>query len=72
MQRKLKLRDHAEVPAATPKGPEQIRMLLGGHPQDPAVGGHELVGRYVVAGQPEPPGQPAHPTAEGEPTDAGV
>ena len=72
MQPELEGGDDAEVAAAAADGPEQIRVLVGRGPQDPAVGGDDLGGDEVVDGQTELAGQPAHAAAQGQPADAGV
>ena len=64
--------DHAEVPAASPQRPEQVGMLVLGHPQHFAlcrddVGGEQVVDREAVLAH-----EPADAAAEGEPGDPRV
>ena len=60
-----------EVPAATPKCPEEVRVLGLARGQRPTVGGDDLCREKVVAGQAVPAGQVPDPAAEGEPADPG-
>ena len=64
--------DDAEVAAAASQRPEQIRVFVGGRPDDAALGGDHLGGKQVVDGEPVLAHEEADAAAEGEPGDAGV
>jgi hypothetical protein len=51
MQRELQLGDHAEVPAATPQCPEQVRVLVFAGTHQFTFGGHHFGTQQVVACQ---------------------
>lgn len=72
MQPELERGDDPEVAAAPADGPEQIGVLVGRGPQDPAIGGDDFRGDQVVDAQAVVPGQPAHAAAQDESPDAGV
>ena len=72
VQPELERADHAEVAPAATDRPEQLGVLLGGRPPQPAVGRSHLGGGQVVDAQPELAAQPSHAAAQGEPSDAGV
>ncbi len=65
------LGDHAEVPAATAKRPEQVWVLPLARGDDGAVGRDDLRGQQVVAGQAVAAAQVADAAAQGQPGDAG-
>ena len=61
------------IAVTTPKFPppprnphKQVRVLLLGRAQEVAVGGDDVEGERIVAGQPEAPAQPAESTAQRE------
>ena len=62
----------AEVAAATAKGPEQVRVLVGGGAQHLALRGHHFEGQHIVAGEPVLPCKPAHAAAQRQACDAGL
>src|SRR5690606_37375171 len=68
----LKARHYSEVPASATKGPEQVRLVLFVHLQDPPVGRHHFGGEKTVDGQAVLSDQETDPSAEGDPaqTDA--
>ena len=61
----------AEVPAATPQPPEEIRVLVAARPHQPCVGGHDVHPDDVVRRPAPTPRQVAEPAAQGESRDAG-
>ncbi len=63
-QVELKRRNDAEVPAATPKRPEQVFIFAGRRLQHAAVSGDDLGGEEVVRCEPSKPAQPAKAAAE--------
>src|SRR5690606_25711250 len=63
--------DDAEVAAAAPDRPEQIRVLVGARAAHLAVGGDDLHRKQVVGGEAITPADPAEAAAEREPGDAG-
>ena len=63
--------DDAEVAAAAAQSPEQVRVIVGARGQEPAIGGDDVGGEQVVAGQAVLALQPADAAAEGEAGDAG-
>jgi hypothetical protein len=65
------MRDHAEVPAASAKPPEQLGVLVLARADDLAGRGDQLGGKQVVAGEPVLGGQVADPASKGETRDAG-
>ena len=66
MQEELERRDDAEVAAAAAQRPEQVRVLLGGRPDQLALRGHQLGRDQVVAGEAVLAPQPADAAAERE------
>ncbi len=71
VQAELERGDHAEVAAAAAQRPEQLGMLVRGRAHLLALGGHELDGEQVVAGQAVLALEPAGPAAEREAGHAG-
>src|SRR5262249_54732748 len=72
MQLVLEGGNHAEVAATTPEAPEEVRVLAGADVAELAVGGDEIGGNEVVAGQTVPARQPANTAPQGEAGNAGV
>ena len=72
MQSEPERGDDAEVAAAAAQRPEQIGVLVGGRPDDAALGGDHVGGKQVVDGEPVLAHEEADAAAEGEPGDAGV
>src|SRR6185295_104389 len=72
MELVLKGGDHAEVAAAAPNTPEEVRMLTGVDVAELAVGGDDIGGDEVIAGQAVPARQPADAATQGETGDARV
>src|SRR5215831_11335316 len=72
MQLVLEGGDHTEVTATTPEAPEEVRVLAGADVAELAVGGDDIGGNEVVAGQTVPARQPANATAQSEAGNAGV
>lgn len=72
VQLKLERCGHAEVPATATQRPEQVGVLAfaGGH--ELAIGGHQVDGEQVVAGEAVLAHQPAEAAAERQTADAGV
>jgi hypothetical protein len=66
----LEPRRDAEVAAAAPDRPEQLRMRLGIGPEQPAVRGHHVGGQQVVDRQPVLADEVPDAAAEREPADA--
>ena len=66
MQPEVERGHDAEVAAASPYTPEQLRVLVLGGDHLPAVRGHHLDRVQVVAHEPELPLEPAASTAERE------
>src|SRR5581483_10172219 len=64
--------DHAEVPAATPEGPEELGVLVGRGVHDLPRRRDHVGADEVVAAEAGLAGQPAEPAAQGETGDAGV
>ena len=64
IQLKLDCRDDAEAAAATPDGPEQIRLVLTVHPHKFPLRSHKLDRGDAVGGEPSAPRQPAHAAPE--------
>lgn len=62
----------AEIAAAAPDRPEQVRLLFGVDAQQAAVRHHDVHAQQAVDGEAEPAAQPSHPAAEGETGDTGV
>ncbi len=55
----------AEVAATAPDGEEQLGVLVGGGPDDPAVGGHQLHADELVDDEADRAREPAHPGPDG-------
>ena len=72
MQLELEAGDDAEVAAAAPDGPKQLRILVRRGSQDPAVGDDNLRRNEVVDSQAELAGKPTHAATQGQPTHTGV
>ena len=72
MELVLKGGDHAEVAAAAPDAPEEVRVLTGADVAELAVGGDDIGGDEVVAGQAVLARQPADAAPQGEAGDARV
>ena len=72
VQSQLKFRDHSEVAAATPEGPEQLRILRLGGMHDLSVSGDKLNGEQVVAGKPILADQMADAAAQCKAADTGA
>src|SRR5215831_3810049 len=72
MELVLKGGDHAEVTAAAPDAPEEVRVLAGADVAELAISGDDIGGNEVVTGQTVPARQPADAAAQGEAGDAGV
>ena len=68
----LERRDDAEIAAAAPERPEQVRMLVGAGGDERAVGGDDVGREQVVAGEAVLAHQPAEAAAQRQPADAGV
>ena len=62
----LKGSDHAEVTAATPEAPEEVRVLTGVDVAELAVGSNDISGNEVVAGQAILARQPADTAPQSE------
>ena len=71
MELELELRDDAEIAAAAAQPPEQLGVLGLARMDEPAVGGDDIRGGEVVAGEAEFPHRPTDAAAEREPGDAG-
>jgi hypothetical protein len=63
--------DDAEVAAASPEAPEEVRVLALAGAHEARVGRHHVRGHQVVAGQAEAAIEPADAAAEREARDAG-
>ena len=63
--------DDPEVAAAASDAPEQVLVLLRAGPQQLSVGGRDVGGYQVVAGESIAAVEPAQPAAEREPCDPG-
>jgi hypothetical protein len=63
---------HPKVAAPAAQRPQQLGLLLLVDGEHSPVGGHQLGGEQVVAGQAEATRQPALAAAEGEPGDPGA
>ena len=72
MEPELEGGGHAEVAAAAPQRPEQVRVLVRGGAHDLAVRGHQLDRQQVVAGQAVLALEPARAAAQGQPGHAGA
>jgi hypothetical protein len=72
MQLELELRDHAEVAAAAPRTPVELRVLLGARVHELAVRRDDVDGLDVVDRHPELAGDAPEAAAERQTTDAGV
>ena len=70
METQLELGRDAEVAAAAPDRPEQVRMLTGIDPEQLPLGGHDVRRQEVVDGQAVLSNEVAHATAQGQATDA--
>jgi hypothetical protein len=55
-----------EISATAAQAPVKIGVLLVVRPQEPCVGGHDIEGGGIIAGEPEAPTQSAEPAAERE------
>ena len=71
MQPELERGHDAEVAAAAAQAPEQLGVLVLAGVHELAVGGDDVGGEQVVAGQAELAHQPADAAAEREPGDPG-
>ena len=71
VQAKVETRDDPEVPAAAPKPPQQLGVVLGARQRHRPVGSDELGADEGVARQPVLRGQVADPAAEGQSRHAG-
>jgi hypothetical protein len=63
-------RRYAEVPAASAESPEQVRMVVGVDPQQPAVRRHDLGREQVVDGEAVLAHEQADAAAQRDPADA--
>ena len=72
MQPVLDRGDDAEVAAAASQAPEQVGVLLLGRAEEMAVGGDDVEGQCVVAGESEPPAEASEAAAKREPGRARV
>ena len=72
MELVLKGGDHAKVAAAAPDAPEEVLVLTGADVAELTVGGDDIGGDEVVAGQAVPARQPADAAPQGEAGDARV
>jgi hypothetical protein len=63
--------DDAEIPAAAPQTPKQIRMLRHADGQEIAVRGDYVCRDQVIGGQSVPPRQMTPAASERQPGDAG-
>ena len=68
----LEARDDAEVAAAAAQGPEEVRVLLGGSPDLPALREHHLGGPQRVDRQAVVAHQPPDAATQGEAADPGM
>lgn len=66
MQPEFQLRDYPEAASTASQCPEQLRVLVLGGADDPAVPGHEVGGEQVVAGKSVLAFEPARASAERE------
>jgi hypothetical protein len=71
MQGELERGHDAEVAAAAPQRPQQVGVLVRAGAHQLSVGGHELGGEQVVAGEPVLALEPARAAAQREPGHAG-
>jgi hypothetical protein len=71
MQRELQLGDHAEVPAATPQCPEQVRVLVFAGTHQFTFGGHHFGAQQVVACQSVHADEVSDAAAQREPANPG-
>ena len=72
MQLEIERGRDAEIAAAAAQAPEQILVLLRAGGDEFAVGGHQVDGAHVVAGEAEAAAEAAEAAAEREPAHAGV
>src|SRR5712691_1391974 len=72
MELVLKGGDHAEVAAAAPDAPEEVWVLSGTDVAELTVGGDDIGGDEVVAGQAVLARQPADAATQGEAGDARI
>jgi hypothetical protein len=72
VQPELERGDHAEVAAAAPDGPEQVRVFAFACRQELALGGNDVGGQKVVTGKPVRAQEPAQTAAERQAGHAGM
>ena len=69
-RRQSKARRHAKIGARAAKSPQQVRVALRIHRQDPAVRGDDTSGKQIVAGRSMKSGKPPQAATERYPGSA--
>ncbi|MEZ5531081.1 MAG: hypothetical protein R3E69_01740 [Steroidobacteraceae bacterium] len=72
VQAELERGDDTEIAAAAPQCPVKIGVFGGARTHEPAVGGHQIGGQQVVAGEAELAGEAPESAAEREARDTGM
>lgn len=69
VERVFEFGDHAERPAASGQGPQEVGLHLRARPPDQPVGGDDLHRAQLVDRRTIPSHQPSEPAAERDPRD---